>query len=83
MKHLKTSFTDLHRLFRNNITTREIAEPLVSFESDRSASVIRDFMEKKDFDVVGVRHEGEMIGYVIKLSLEYGNLSDHVVTSDL
>jgi len=79
MKHLKTSFTDLHRLFRNNITTREIAEPLVSFESDRSASVIRDFMEKKDFDVVGVRHEGEMIGYVIKLSLECGNLSDHLV----
>lgn len=79
MKHLKTSFTDLHRLFRNNITIREIAEPLVSFESDRSASVIREFMERKDFDVVGVRHEGEMVGYVPRQSLGGGNLSEHVV----
>jgi hypothetical protein len=82
MKHLKTSFTDLHRLFRNNITIREIAEPLVSFESDRTASIIGDFMEKKDFDVVGVRQEGEMFGYVTRQSLGTGRLSDYVVPFD-
>lgn len=35
-------------------------------------------MEKKDFDVVGVRHEGDMIGYVTKQSLGGGNLTEHV-----
>lgn len=79
MKYLKTSFSDLHRLFRNNITVREIAEPLVSFESDRPASTIKGFMKKKDFDVVGVRRDGDMIGYVRRHALDGGYLSDHVV----
>jgi len=78
MKHLKVSFTDLNRLFRNNITIREIAEPLVSFESDRPASVIREFMAKKDFDVVGVREDGDIIGYVERKDLHGEFLSDNV-----
>jgi CBS domain-containing protein len=78
MKHLKVSYTDLNRLFRNNITIREIAEPLVSFESDRPAPVIKEFMEKKDFDVVGVRQDGDIIGYVERKDLHGEFLSDNV-----
>lgn len=77
MKHLKSSFGDLHRIFKYSITAREIAEPLVSFEDDRPATEIRRFMEDRDFDVVGVRRDGAMLGYVVKEGLEGGSLSDH------
>lgn len=79
MKHLNASFSDLHRIFKDSISAREIAEPMVSFESDRSASQIRLLMEERDFDVVGVRSDGEMRGYVIKEGLDEGTLADHML----
>ena len=63
-----------------SITAREIAEPLVSFESDRPVSQIKRFMEDRDFDVVGVRHEGAMLGYVVRGNLEGESLSDHIIS---
>lgn len=69
MKHLKSSFRDLHRIFRHSITAREIAEPLASFEKDHPAPKVRDFMKINDFDVVGVRDGGVVNGYVLKDSL--------------
>lgn len=50
----------------------------MSFESDRPAPVIREFMEKKDFDVVGVREDGDIIGYVERKDLHGESLSDNV-----
>lgn len=82
MKHSKSSFSDLHRIFNQSITAREIAEPLVSFESDRSASQVNRFMNEHDFDVVGVRHEGAMLGYVVRNSFKGESLSDHIISFD-
>lgn len=55
MKHLKTSAQELRELFDNVITVRTIAEYLTSFDEKAEASEIREFMEKKDYDVVGVK----------------------------
>src|SRR4030067_957563 len=73
MKHLKSSLNDL----------RHISQPLASFDADHPAAQVLEFMYKKDYDVVGVRKDGLVSGYVRKedLSLEDGNkVGVHLVT---
>lgn len=82
MKHLKSSLADLRELFEHSITVRHISEPFVSFDADHSAAQVRRFMEKKDYDVVGVRKDGLVSGYARRedLSLEDGDkVGTHLV----
>jgi hypothetical protein len=76
MKQLKSTFKDLHRIFRQSITAREIAEHLVSFETDHSAQKVKEFMRKRGFDVVGIREEGFITGYVQYCDLGEGVVGD-------
>ena len=78
MKHLKSSFGDLHRLFEQSITVRDIAEPLASFDRDYPAERARDFMASRGFDVVGVRREGSIEGYILQEDLTTGTVGDHL-----
>jgi hypothetical protein len=80
MKQLKSSYQDLHRIFRHSITAREIAEPLASFEMDYPAPKVRDFMEARDFDVVGVRSDGVIAGYVTRESLGSDTVGEYMVS---
>jgi hypothetical protein len=61
MKQLKSSLTDLRRLFARAITLRDIAEPLVSFDHGQPANEVRAFMERREYDVVGVREHGLVV----------------------
>lgn len=79
MKHLKSSYQDLHRIFRHSITAREIAEPLASFEKDHTAAKVRKFLEERNFDVVGIRNEGVITGYALRESLASGVVGDHLL----
>jgi len=79
MKHLKSSLQDLRELFERSITVREIAEPLISFDSDQSAVRVRLFMEERDYDVIGVRQDGLIGGYARRDDLSDGKLGDHKV----
>jgi hypothetical protein len=72
MKQLKSSLSDLRRLFARTITLRDIAEPLVSFDHGQSAEEVCAFLCKREFDVVGVREHGVVIGYVIREELKDG-----------
>ena len=76
MKHLKSSFRDLHRLFEQSITVRDIAEPLSSFDESYPAEAAREFMEERDYDVVGVRNEGAITGFVERSDLREGVVGD-------
>src|SRR3989304_8802400 len=83
MKHLKSSLNALRELFEHSITVRHISEPLASFEADHPAAQVLEFMEEKDYDVVGVRKNGLVSGYVRRedLFLEAGDkVGDHLVT---
>jgi hypothetical protein len=58
----------------------------VSFDDMCSAAEMRTFMDAKDFDVVGVRLDGLVVGYVHREDLSSGTLGDHItpfVDSDL
>jgi hypothetical protein len=61
----------VQRVFTESFAARDIAEPLASFDAGTVATDVRDFMQARDFDVVGIRHEGQVVGYV-----ERGRLQD-------
>lgn len=69
----KTSFKELYRLFSNHILARELAEPLFSLDAGVDADHARTLMEKKGFDLAGIREDGEIIGFVLKDTLQSGN----------
>ncbi len=56
----------------------DIAEPLVSFDSDAEAYTVRKIMLEKDFDLVGVRVDGLVSGYVRQADLTKGCCRDHM-----
>jgi hypothetical protein len=78
MKRLKSSYQDLHRIFDQSITVRDIAEPLASFDSNYPAQKAREFTEDRVFDVIGVRVDGGIRGFALAETLESGCVGDHL-----
>jgi hypothetical protein len=62
----------VRRVFTEAFSARDVAEPLASFDADASASSAREFMEARDFDVIGIRGDGQVLGYVERPSLQGG-----------
>jgi hypothetical protein len=77
MKQLKSSVGDLRRIFSRTITLRDIAEPLVSFDHTQPAAAVLAFMEQREFDVVGVRQQGMVAGYLVRGELNGANVGAH------
>jgi hypothetical protein len=78
MKHLKSSLHDLRQVFDRSVSVRYIAEPFVSFDAQRHAPDVWAFMEAKDFDIVGMRQNGTIMGYVHRADLRDGTLEQYV-----
>jgi hypothetical protein len=74
VKHLKSSLSDMRALFARSVTARHLAEPLVSFDATSDATATRAFMERRDFDEVGVRIDGTTRAYVRREDLQDGTL---------
>jgi hypothetical protein len=55
----------------------DVAEPLVSFDESASSEDVKQFMEDKNFDLVGVRKNGLVEGYVRREELTSGSCGDH------
>lgn len=79
MKHLKSSLRDLRHLFEHSLAARELAEPIASFDDSQAVEIARAFMEKEDFDVVGVRRNGLIAGYTDRSALSRGTIGDHLL----
>jgi len=56
----------------------DVAEPLVSFDAEQPAMVVRNFLEERAFDFVGVRRHGTVCGYACKDELGNGFLGDYL-----
>lgn len=82
MKHLKTQHRELRLLFENVISVGYITESLASFEDTVHADVAKRFLEEKDYDVIGVRKNGYMIGYAKKKEIHDGYLGDFCINFD-
>lgn len=79
MKHIKTSLHELRRLFGSTISVREITEHLVSFDAEHDAANARSLMAEKNYDVVGVRHAGLVVGFAAKEALGSGIVKDALI----
>jgi len=78
MSPIRSKQRDLHRMFNQILTIRELAEPLVSFDHDKPAAEVRNFMEARDFDLVGVRVDGVTRGIARRDRLSEGKVGDHM-----
>ena len=64
-----TQSSRLHRIFLEGFSAMDVAEPLVSFDESAKATEVQQFMQDKGFDLVGVRHNGLVEGYVRRENL--------------
>ncbi|BFM40421.1 hypothetical protein [Synechocystis sp. LKSZ1] len=64
MKQLKSRSHDLRTLFEREITAEYIAEPLQTLPAELAIVEGLVRMEQKDFDVMGVEHQGLITGYL-------------------
>jgi hypothetical protein len=70
---MATQFPEaIKRIFTESFIARDIAEPLASFDAGTSAAEVRGYMDAKGLEVVGIRSNGEIVGFVLKQSLEDG-----------
>jgi len=79
MKHLKSSLRDLRHIFERSLVARDLAEPLASFDANQSSEPVKTFMLREDYDVVGVRRDGLLTGYIERSALSSGLLGDHLL----
>jgi len=60
----------LGHLFETAFRAEDIAESLVSFDAERSASEISPVLARTQFKVAGVREDGKITGYVVASELD-------------
>ena len=68
----------LRRVFQQGFVVHDIAEPLASFDDSTSAPSVREFMETHRFEIMGIRREGRIEGYVQQDSLGDGKCGDYL-----
>ena len=73
-----TQSSRLRRLFLEGFSAMDIAEPLVSFDAITDAGSVREYMAEKNFDLVGVRQDGLVEGYVRREDLVSGYCGDYM-----
>ena len=72
----------MKRLFTEGFTVMDIAEPLISFDVDRSALEVRQTIGQDNVEVVGVRDKGTVSGYALRDELTNGTCRDHLHNFD-
>lgn len=72
-----TQSSRLRRLFLEGFSAMDVAEPLASFDECTDSAVVQKFMEEKRFNLVGVRQNGLVEGYVRREDLISGTCADH------
>ncbi len=73
-----TQSSRLHRLFLEGFSAMDVAEPLVSFDENAEGADVQQFMQEKGFDLVGVRCNGLVEGYVRHEDLTSGTCGNHI-----
>lgn len=69
MKQLKSRSQDLRSLFDSSITIEYIAEPLKSVPSEMEVVDVLQWMDRHDFDVIGVLEGDAIGGYLARADL--------------
>jgi hypothetical protein len=67
-----SSYKNLRSLYEQNITVNSISETMDTCHLNDDAEIIKNMMEIKDYDVMGVEDNGIVIGYVVRNELKDG-----------
>lgn len=65
---IPSPYRELRKLFEENIHVNHISEELVSFEANGKMDMIKEYMERTGFDVVGLKENGKVFGYLERRS---------------
>ncbi len=71
-----STLQSLRRVFQQSFVVYDIAEPLASFDDTSSAAELCSHMTARRFEIVGIRREGRVTGYVELAELEKGPLAE-------
>lgn len=77
MNRLQSYSRSIKEVFEGTLTVRHVASPLASFDGERSALQVRDWLNRKDFDQIGVRREGVVVGFARRVELGEGSLDEY------
>ena len=77
-----SNIENLRRVFTEGFTARDIAEPLISLDAGTPASEALQLMQARDFDVLGVRRNGLVAGFLERVKLGEGTCGQHLQTFD-
>ena len=72
------SHESLRRVFTESFRVRDIAEPLVSLDAATPAAEAHRLMQARDFDVVAVRVDGLIVGYLEREDPKESTCGDHL-----
>jgi CBS domain-containing protein len=72
----QTTADHMKRIFTEHFSVGDIAEPLVSFDATTNAAEVLDVMKQHSYEVVGIRQQGVVVGYVERDELGGGPCSD-------
>ncbi len=75
--HLDTKH-HLVRHFTESFTVQDIAEPIRSFDIDKSCKDILPLMDQLKVDIICLRNNGKIIGYARRSDLDEGWCGDHI-----
>lgn len=78
MPLIKSIPARLKKLSQEGFTAMDIAEPLVSFDAEKQAQEVKDFMAARDFGLIGIRRSGLVCGYALRDELAGGTCGDYV-----
>lgn len=72
MSPYEPSRDHLTRVFTEGFSVGDIAESLVSFDASTGAAAVREIMEERGYEVVGIRQKGVIAGYARRDELAEG-----------
>ena len=67
----------LRRIFTENFSVSDIAEPLASFDAATPAADVRQVMDERRYELAGVRRSGLVVGYVRREDVEESVCGDY------
>jgi hypothetical protein len=79
MGRTQSLHASVERFYAQGITASDVAESFASFDAQTPAATVRAFMDANEFDIVGVRRDGYVVGYVSRESLGKGACGESLV----
>ena len=73
-----SSLHSLRRVFHHSFSAHDITEPLLSCGHAAPATASRELMQQHDFDVLGVRQDGVVVGFLEQNSLGEGSSGQYM-----